>query len=201
MSPAHTWTWDGWLLTPLHTRRASRLAAYHAKNKDRLRPYSPQRSEAFFTAGFWRVAKRRARRAWVSEIAYRWALCEGASRDACVIGFVALDQIVRGVGQSAVLGYSIDGDFEGRGLMRQSVERVLDYAFNHLALNRIAADHIPENDRSAALLASLGFQREGYARDYLKLDGVWRDHVLNALLASEFRQTPHDAPLTREPED
>ncbi|MFB0585429.1 hypothetical protein [Aeromonas salmonicida] len=36
--------------------------------------------------------------------------------------------------------------------------------------------------RSAALLERLGFEREGYARDYLMINGRWEDHILTALL-------------------
>ena len=43
------------------------------------------------------------------------------------------------------------------------------------------ANHLPRNERSARLLARLGFEREGYARRYLQIAGVWEDHVLTAL--------------------
>jgi ribosomal-protein-alanine N-acetyltransferase len=44
------------------------------------------------------------------------------------------------------------------------------------------ANYMPENERSANLLKKLGFEREGFARSYLKIAGRWRDHVLNSLL-------------------
>ena len=43
------------------------------------------------------------------------------------------------------------------------------------------ANYMPINERSGRLLRSLGFQVEGYARDYLYVGGAWRDHVLTAL--------------------
>jgi ribosomal-protein-alanine N-acetyltransferase len=43
------------------------------------------------------------------------------------------------------------------------------------------ANYRPENERSGRLLQRLGFAREGYARDYLFIDGAWRDHVLTSL--------------------
>jgi ribosomal-protein-alanine N-acetyltransferase len=36
--------------------------------------------------------------------------------------------------------------------------------------------------RSAALLARLGFEREGFARAYLHINGTWEDMVLNSLI-------------------
>jgi ribosomal-protein-alanine N-acetyltransferase len=44
------------------------------------------------------------------------------------------------------------------------------------------ANYMPRNERSAKLLASLGFEREGYAKRYLQIAGQWEDHVLTALV-------------------
>jgi ribosomal-protein-alanine N-acetyltransferase len=48
----------------------------------------------------------------------------------------------------------------------------------------------PENLRSVALLQRLGFDDEGLAREYLYIDGAWRDHRLFALRNAEFRGVP-----------
>ena len=190
---AASWRWDDVALRPLHGVSASALADYHARNRTRLRPFSPTRAEAFYTARFWRTVKRRTRSAERAGVAMRWALCDATADQDRVIGLVSLDQIVRGAFQSASLGYSIDEGFESRGLMKQAVEHVVGFAFGELGLHRISADHLPDNERSAGLLAALGFEREGYARQYLKLDGVWRDHVLNALVApSTDKDGPND---------
>jgi ribosomal-protein-alanine N-acetyltransferase len=79
-----------------------------------------------------------------------------------------------------MLGYSIDAAHEGRGLMREALEAVLADAFGRLGLHRVQANVRPENARSLALLARLGFEREGLAREYLFIDGAWRDHVMTA---------------------
>ena len=66
--------------------------------------------------------------------------------------------------------------------MKRLCSHVINYAFNELGLNRIMANYMPSNDRSEALLNSLGFVREGLAERYLKINGVWEDHVLTALI-------------------
>ncbi len=58
----------------------------------------------------------------------------------------------------------------------------IDHAFNQLGLHRVKADHMPINDRSGGLLKSMGFNQEGYAKSYLKINGHWEDHVLTALI-------------------
>jgi len=99
-----------------------------------------------------------------------------------VIGGCSLTNIIRGVFQACHMGYSIDYRYEGQGKMKRIVEHAIDYAFNELELNRIMANHMPANYRSAGLLKRLGFEKEGYARRYLHINGQWEDHVLTALI-------------------
>ncbi|MCK6430817.1 MAG: GNAT family N-acetyltransferase, partial [Burkholderiaceae bacterium] len=73
-----------------------------------------------------------------------------------------------------------------RGLMTEALAACIDFAFGALRLHRIQANYMPENERSGRLLARLAFEREGYAKDYLFIDGAWRDHVLTARLNRTF---------------
>jgi ribosomal-protein-alanine N-acetyltransferase len=42
------------------------------------------------------------------------------------------------------------------------------------------ANYMPTNKRSGNLLERLGFTVEGYAKDYLLINGSWRDHLLTS---------------------
>ncbi len=75
----------------------------------------------------------------------------------------------------------------GKGRMTRAVAATAEFAFGKLRLHRVEAACIPDNAPSIALLRRNGFQREGYARGYLKIDGAWRDHVLFALLEGDAR--------------
>jgi ribosomal-protein-alanine N-acetyltransferase len=99
-------------------------------------------------------------------------------------------QIARGPFQSCVLGYQIDQRHEGRGLMLEALTACLGYMFREFKLHRVQASHRPENVRSARLLARLGFQSIGVAREYLFIDGAWRDHMLTALTNPAFDAAP-----------
>jgi len=57
------------------------------------------------------------------------------------------------------------------------------YCFEQMGLRRIMANHLPSNLRSERVLEALVFEKEGYARDYLKIAGVWEDHVLRSLVS------------------
>ena len=168
-----------YMLAPLDDARPAAIADFQLRNRDRFQPYSPLRTAAFYTERYWRHARSRMRRERVLGRALRWGLADGTG---VVLAQVNMDHIMRGAFQSAALGYSLDESLEGRGIMTECLRRVTGYAFAELDLHRLTANHVPENVRSAAVLARLGFQREGLARSYLRLNGVWRDHVLNALI-------------------
>jgi [ribosomal protein S5]-alanine N-acetyltransferase len=102
--------------------------------------------------------------------------------DGQLIGDCNFTNIVRGPFQACHLGFSIAHDREGRGLMRECLEAAIRYVFVGLELHRVMANYQPENTRSARLLDGLGFEREGVARAYLKINGVWTDHVLTSLI-------------------
>jgi [ribosomal protein S5]-alanine N-acetyltransferase len=104
-----------------------------------------------------------------------------------VAGIVNLNEIVRGVFQSAYLGYYGLAGMTGSGLMREAVGIVVARAFSQHGLHRLEANVQPENKPSKALVQALGFQKEGYSPRYLKIGGQWRDHERWAILAEEWR--------------
>jgi ribosomal-protein-alanine N-acetyltransferase len=154
------------------------MAQFYEQNAEHLKPWEPQRSAEYHQVP-----------AWEARLA-QWTRFRNEGRavnfislmDDRIIAVCNLTNIVRGVYQAANLGYAVAADFEGRGVMQQLCGYVLDYAFDMLNLNRIMANYMPANVRSAKLLARLGFVKEGLARRYLFINGCWEDHVLTALL-------------------
>ena len=59
--------------------------------------------------------------------------------------------------------------------------------FEQYNLHRIMANYLPENLASGRVLEKLGFVREGIAKDYLRINGVWRDHVLTSLTNDQWQ--------------
>lgn len=100
-----------------------------------------------------------------------------------LLGAMTLSNVRRGVAQGATLGYWIGAPFARQGYMTAALALVQQFAFEHLALHRLEAACLPGNAASIALLRRGGFQREGLARSYLKINGAWQDHLLFACLA------------------
>jgi len=102
------------------------------------------------------------------------------------VGTCNFTQIAGGPFRACVLGYQVARRHEGRGLMQEALRAGIGFAFRELRLHRIMANYRPENARSGRLLERLGFVREGFAREYLFIDGAWRDHVLTSLTNANF---------------
>lgn len=105
-----------------------------------------------------------------------------------IAGVININEIVRGLFQSAFLGYYIGVPFSGRGLMQEGLNLALDYIFTTIKLHRVEANIQPENMKSINLVKRCGFNREGYSPRYLKIDGQWRDHERWALLVEDWRK-------------
>lgn len=102
-----------------------------------------------------------------------------------LIGGISLGNIRRGVVQTGEIGYWCGEKYSGHGFMHESLELMIDFAFQQLKLHRLLAASIPTNKRSIALLEKCGFVREGLMRSYVKIHGQWQDHYLYSLLENE----------------
>ena len=116
---------------------------------------------------------------------YRLLVCERETR--AIVGAVHVSEVVRGVFQSAYLGYWIAAERAGQGFMTEGLSLAVRHAFGPLGLHRLEANIQPNNTPSIALVKRLGFELEGYSPRYLKIRGRWRDHERWALLAERWR--------------
>jgi ribosomal-protein-alanine N-acetyltransferase len=172
----------------LGTGEEQQVLDYYVRNKEHLAPTDPPHPPGFHTLDFWAERVARSKVEINQDSAYRFVikLPNDTSR---IVGTVNLTQISRGPFQACYLGYGIDRDCEGKGIMTESLNLVIDYGFSKLNLHRIMANHLVGNTRSATLLKRLGFQQEGIAKAYLFISGEWRDHVLNSLTNAKWENT------------
>ncbi len=164
---------------------AASLAAFYTRNQAHFKPWDPPGSKARFTPEYWREQLKRASEDWRADKAIRLHMyLRQAPHD--VIGRIGFSQIARGPFQSCMLGYQIAEEQQGHGLMFEALEASIEFIFRVHKLHRIQANYIPSNTRSATLLSRLGFVEEGLAKNYLYIDGAWRDHVLTARTDAAF---------------
>ncbi len=107
--------------------------------------------------------------------------------DDTLLGGATLSNIRRGVTQSASLGYWVGAAHARQGHMSAAVAAIIPFVFEQLRLHRLEAACLPSNAASIRLLEKVGFSREGYARRYLRINGVWQDHFLYAMLSDDPR--------------
>jgi ribosomal-protein-alanine N-acetyltransferase len=153
---------------------------YFHENQHHLSQWEPIRPEDFYRAEVIRQRLCHAHSDAEQGLAYQFGIVNGAGTE--MLGACNFSNIARGPFQACHLGYSIAARHEGKGIMSQALSATIEYMLGELDLHRIMAAYIPTNTRSEKLLLRLGFEKEGYAKSYLKIAGHWQDHVLTSLI-------------------
>lgn len=153
-----------------------------------LARWSPPVEPGFFTDSFWRERLALCVEEYEAGRAVRFVLRLREDESGEIIGTCNYTNIVRGAFHACHLGYQIGRAQEGHGYMTEALRAANAFMFDTMRLHRIMANYRPENVRSARVLERLGFVREGLARDYLFIDGEWRDHVLTSLTNPRFER-------------
>ena len=161
---------------------ASCVLRYFQRNREHLAASSPTRPRGFFTEAYWHSRLTNNRREFSKGTSLRLFLFGRNDPEGEVLGACSFTEVIRGPLQSCFLGYGLDRTSVGQGIMYEALQTAIRYVLDELGLHRICANYVPTNERSGRLLRRLGFVIEGYARDYVALNGAWRDNILTALL-------------------
>ncbi|MEX1826545.1 ribosomal protein S5-alanine N-acetyltransferase [Luteibacter sp. CQ10] len=167
----------------LDIEEAELLQRYRVENREHLGPWEPLRTTSHYAIDGARQAVEASLEAARADRGYPFAVLTPDGGE--MIGSLTFANVVRGVFQACHVGYGIAQRHQGKGLMFEALDSAVRYAFGPLDFHRIMANYMPRNERSGRLLERLGFEKEGYARRYLKIDGLWEDHVLTARIRSE----------------
>ena len=153
---------------------------YYVRNREHLEPFEPLRTSDFYEANTWSIRLGYFLDSFQADRSLNVFLFT-RNQPSRVIGAIGFSNFVRGAFHACYLGYGLDRGYEGQGYMREALEASIRYVFNDLRFHRIMANYMPFNRRSGGLLRRLGFVVEGYARDYMQINGRWEDHVLTSL--------------------
>jgi len=158
-------------------------ASLRARSRNFLAPWEPSWPVDALSRASFRARVARYAEDWRTDQAYNLFIF---THDETLIGGVGLSSLRRGVSETANLGYWIGEPFAQQGYMTAALPLVLAFAFDRLRLHRVEAACLPNNTPSSSLLLRAGFQQEGYARQYLCIEGRWQDHLLFAMLREDW---------------
>jgi ribosomal-protein-alanine N-acetyltransferase len=159
-------------------------SSLRAASRAFLTPWEPTWPNDALTRAAFRRRLRQYTQDWREGSAYNFLIFRGHG-DA-LLGGINLSNVRRGIVQGGSLGYWIGGPYARQGYMSEAMQCMLSFAFEHLDLHRVEAACLPDNAASRALLRKSGFRQEGRARKYLRINGVWQDHLTFAILREEW---------------
>ncbi len=180
------------LMGPRVTLRAPRAGDYMAwrnlrrESRDFLKPYEPRWSEADLSHRVYSSRLKRGREEAKAGTDYSFFIFLRQDGREVLVGGVTLSNIRRRAAQFVNLGYWMGREHAGQGLMTEAVGMIVPFVFETLGLHRIHAAFLPDNAASRRVLEKNGFKEEGFAENYLQIDGKWCDHVLFGLTRERY---------------
>jgi ribosomal-protein-alanine N-acetyltransferase len=153
-------------------------------NEDWLTPWEPSSPQGWSTrhsaaafASMWNRMRPQARAGLILPFMVTY--------DDELAGQLTVANVVRGALRSAQIGYWIDRNRAGQGIMTTAVALAVDHCFGPVGLHRVQVDIRPENAASRRVVEKLGFREEAHFVRYLDIDGAFRDHVGYALTVED----------------
>ena len=169
------------LLLRLGTKEdVSKIITYFYQNQEHLVPWQPLRHSNFLTQEFWQEQVAKNFKEFQCDYSLKLFIFNKTNSPK-IIGQINFNNFVRGTAQFCYLGYSLAEIEQGKGYMAEALQVAINYVFKELNMHRVMANYIPDNQRSGNVLKRLEFVVEGYARDYLLINGQWQDHILTSL--------------------
>ncbi len=157
---------------------AKAILDYFLRNREFLAKFEPVRDKDFYTLRSFEDMIN------LDKILYDncQALKYWIYKNDKVIGSVGLNNIIWGVFLNGYIGYRLDKDEINKGYMTEALQKLIEIAFDDLRLHRLEANIMPRNKASLSVVKKAGFEFEGIAKEYLKINGIWEDHVHMVLL-------------------
>ncbi|MFN3014618.1 ribosomal protein S5-alanine N-acetyltransferase [Vibrio coralliilyticus] len=163
------------------------ISDYFIANRAHLKQWEPRREDAFFSESGWTQRLIKLNELHRMGLGYYLIIIDSESGE--MLGTVSFSNISRFPFHACNLGYSLGENAQGRGVMTRALKMAVNYMFSIQKIHRIMAGYMPRNQRSEAVLNRLGFKQEGFAEDYLLIDGRWEDHNLTSLINPNWKES------------
>jgi len=161
------------------------VLSYWRDNQEHLAPYGPAWPDSYLTEEFWIEQIKKHLVEYSDDVSARMFLFERGGTE--IVGNVSFAGILRSAAQFCYLGYNLAQNKQRLGYMTEILPLAINFAFDKMRIHRVMANYMPSNERSGRLLKRLGFTVEGYARDYLCLNGKWEDHILTSFSNANWK--------------
>lgn len=173
------------ILRTLDEKDIPGLLDFYERNRNFLKPWIPKYEAGYYTPEYQLKKLEFEKELRRSGGEFRFLIYKKDEPEKN-IGNISVSCILRGVIQSAFLGYSIDEKENGKGFATEAVKKIIEFAFGEIRLHRLEANVIPANNASIRVLKKLKFVKEGYSRNYLKIDDKWQDHIRFAIINDNY---------------
>jgi ribosomal-protein-alanine N-acetyltransferase len=164
---------------------ATVVTDYLSKNRVFHKPYHQLHDNTYFTVAEQREYIRSDLHRFRNRSQFSFWISYIGDRDR-IIGRLSFTAIIRGALSSCLVGYHLDHDETGKGIMQEALQAGCQYMFHVQNLHRIQADIMPSNSRSVSTIERCGFKRQGLNEKYMCINGVWQDHYSYALLNEKY---------------
>lgn len=161
------------------------ISDYFIANREHLREWEPIREDSFFTETGWTQKLIKLNELHKMGLGYYLIITDRETGQ--MYGTISFSNISRFPFHACTVGYSLGKDVQGKGVMTRALRMAVNYMFSIQNLHRIMAGYMPRNKRSEAVLQRVGFQKEGFAKDYLLINGRWEDHNLTCLINENWK--------------
>ncbi len=98
------------------------------------------------------------------------------------MGFVKLDE----ANSCASIGYALANRYWGQGIMTEAVERLIEFAFGEMNLNRVEAVHFLPNEASGRVMQKAGMKYEGILRQRMYSKNKYWDVKQYAIIREDW---------------
>jgi len=168
-------------LRPLRYRDSRTWSELRRRNAEWLRPWDPTPPRAgTASVSFRQMVRRMGAQARAGD-AFPW----GVTFDGRLAGQCSVANVTYGSALTGSVGYWVDRELAGRGVIPTAVALAIDHAFFVAGLHRIEINIRPENTASLRVVEKLGLRYEGRRERLLHIDGAWRDHLAFAVTVDE----------------
>jgi ribosomal-protein-alanine N-acetyltransferase len=161
------------------------ISEYFIANRQHLKEWEPKREEGFFTLSGWTQKLIKLNELHRMGLGYYLLIIDKESNE--MLGTVSFSNISRFPFHACNVGYSLAANAQGRGAMTRALKLAVNYMFKVQNIHRVMASYMPRNHRSEAVLERVGFTKDGFAKDYLLINGKWEDHNLTSLINPNWK--------------